>query len=130
MGGYPQVISSQMLDTLYQPLIVTPIKNRYFRLWQPFNKAYYGLGWRILQFPDHKVVYHGGYVNGYRSEIAFIPDEGLGIVVLVNAPSSLPNFSIPKFFEVFHKYESQILRWDQESVETNPEGSLSARKWE
>ena len=51
--------------------------------------AYYGLGTRIYQFGKHKLYYHGGLVKGYRTDMSYLPEKGLGIVVLLNAQSNL-----------------------------------------
>ncbi|WP_103665759.1 serine hydrolase domain-containing protein [Gracilimonas amylolytica] len=99
-GHYPDIISKETLDTIYEPLAT--INNRRFsRHWEGVNRSHYGMGWRILDNHGQKVVYHGGYVNGYRSEIAFAPDEGLGICVLINSNSSYPLTVIPDLFEQF-----------------------------
>jgi beta-lactamase class C len=99
-GHYPEVISKETLSTIYEPLAT--INNRRFsRHWNGVNRSHYGMGWRTLDNNGQKVVYHGGYVNGYRSEIAFAPDEGLGICVLINSNSSYPLTVIPDLFEHF-----------------------------
>lgn len=52
--------------------------------------------------------YNGGYVNGYRTEIAFDPDNGIGICVLINANSSYPLQVIPGLFEHFRNDSTSI----------------------
>ena len=64
-------------------------------------ESHYGMGWRVLDNHGQKIVYHGGYVNGYRSEIAFSPEHGVGICILINANSSYPLEVIPDFFNYF-----------------------------
>lgn len=99
-GHYPEVISKETLNEIYAPFAT--INNRRFsRHWQGVKISHYGMGWRVLDNQDQRIVYHGGYVNGYRSEIAFAPDEGLGICILINSNSSYPLTVIPDFFEYF-----------------------------
>ncbi|MFP8487990.1 serine hydrolase domain-containing protein [Gracilimonas sp. Q87] len=99
-GNYQDVISKETLYRIYEPLAT--INNRRFsRYWDGVNRSHYGMGWRMLDNHGQKVVYHGGYVNGYRSEIAFAPDEGLGICILINSNSSYPLTVIPDLFEHF-----------------------------
>lgn len=99
-GHYPEVITKETLNTIYTPLAT--INNRRFsRYWDGVNRSHYGMGWRVLDNHGQKIVYHGGYVNGYRSEIAFAPNEGLGICVLINSNSSYPLTVIPDLFEHF-----------------------------
>ena len=53
--------------------------------------AGYGLGWGLWNYRGHKAVSHGGALSGMISRQVFVPDEGLGIVILTNlAPNNLP----------------------------------------
>jgi beta-lactamase class C len=107
-GHYPEVISKDTREEIYKP--VATINNRRFsRYWDGVNKSYYGMGWRILDNNGQKVVYHGGYVNGYRSEIAFAPEDGVGICILINTNSSYPLEVIPDFFNHFKSDSSGIV---------------------
>ncbi|MBA4144909.1 MAG: hypothetical protein C0523_04040, partial [Cytophaga sp.] len=65
---------------------------------------YYGMGWRIINFKDDVVYYHGGYVNGFRSEIAIHPKDNIAICVLVNSTGPLADQSIPEFFRKYDQY--------------------------
>lgn len=99
-GNYPDVISPSTLNEIYEPLAT--INNRRFsRYWEGVNRSHYAMGWRVLDNRGQKIVYHGGYVNGYRTEIAFAPEEGLGICVLINSNSGYPLEVIPGLFEEF-----------------------------
>lgn len=102
-GHHPEVISKERLDDIYNPF-VTMNNRRYSRHWTGVNKSHYGMGWRVLDNHGQKIVYHGGYVNGYRSEIAFAPDDGIGICILINTSSSYPLTVIP---DVFNHFKSQ-----------------------
>lgn len=99
-GYYPEIISEETLNKIFEPM-ATINNKRFSRYWDGVNKSHYGMGWRVLDNEGQKIVYHGGYVNGYRSEIAFDPDTGIGICVLVNANSSYPLQVIPDLFEHF-----------------------------
>ncbi|MEX2347231.1 MAG: serine hydrolase domain-containing protein [Balneolaceae bacterium] len=99
-GYYPEVISEETLEEIYNPL--ASINNRRFsRYWDGVNVSHYGMGWRVLENHGQKIVYHGGYVNGYRSEIAFAPEDGVGICILINTNSGYPLEVIPDFFNHF-----------------------------
>jgi CubicO group peptidase (beta-lactamase class C family) len=47
----------------------------------------YGLGWDLGTFDGHPAVGRGGTYTGCRSAILFLPDTGLGVVVLTNGDS-------------------------------------------
>ena len=38
----------------------------------------YGLGWFLRQWNGHKVVEHGGNIDGFNSQVAIMPDQKLG----------------------------------------------------
>jgi CubicO group peptidase (beta-lactamase class C family) len=44
----------------------------------------YGLGWFLEDFYGQPLVHHGGNTMGFTSDLAFLPEAGLGIVVLTN----------------------------------------------
>ena len=48
----------------------------------------YGLGWFLRAWNGHKVVEHGGNIDGFNSEVAFMPDQKLGFVLLTNVTAS------------------------------------------
>lgn len=107
-GYYPEIISEKTLNEIFEP-IATINNKRFSRYWDGVNKSHYGMGWRILDNEGQKIVYHGGYVNGYRSEIAFDPDNGIGICVLINANSSYPLQVIPGLFEHFRSDSTELI---------------------
>ena len=96
LGAFPEVFGPDFLNQLHEPVIETPYGN-YFNRWSGLEKAYYGIGWRVLDFKGLRVVHHGGGVRGYRSEMAFVPDANIGMVLLFNAESNAANEVVPEF---------------------------------
>lgn len=48
----------------------------------------YGLGWFLRKWNGHKVVEHGGNIDGFNSQVALMPDQKLGFVLLTNVTAS------------------------------------------
>ena len=48
----------------------------------------YGLGWFLRQWNGHKVVEHGGNIDGFNAQVALMPDQKLGFVLLTNVTGS------------------------------------------
>ncbi|MEM6997037.1 MAG: serine hydrolase domain-containing protein [Myxococcota bacterium] len=46
--------------------------------------AKYGLGWFVRDWKGHRVVEHGGNIDGFSAAVALMPDDGLGFVLLTN----------------------------------------------
>ena len=101
LGQKPEMMPDTILSSLSTPLIYTPLKWRYTRYWKPFRERYYSLGWRIYNYQGRKIVYHGGYIRGYRAEIAFCAEENVGIAFLQNSPNGLASRCVPTFFDLF-----------------------------
>ncbi|HMO40329.1 MAG TPA: serine hydrolase domain-containing protein [Saprospiraceae bacterium] len=106
MGNRPDIISQQRLQEIFTPQVEVNLKE--MRKWPGLQRAWYALGWRILDFEDKMLVYHGGFVNGYRTEIAFDPRDKIGIVVLSNGISHFIGNSVMQFFAMYNKTEDQL----------------------
>jgi hypothetical protein len=50
--------------------------------------ASYGLGWFVGTYKGLPLIEHGGNTLGFTSDLAFLPDTGLGMVVLTNAQAT------------------------------------------
>lgn len=48
----------------------------------------YGLGWFLRQWNDHKVIEHGGSIDGFNAQVALMPDQKLGFALLTNVTAS------------------------------------------
>lgn len=56
------------------------------------SETSYGMGFFISQYRGHKRVEHGGNLDGFSAELAFLPNDGIGVVVLTNLDGTgLPN---------------------------------------
>lgn len=101
LGGSPEVLDTVVLNQITTPSVYTPLKRRYTWRWGDIKERYYSLGWRIFKYYNRDIVYHGGYLRGYRAEIAFCPEEKTGIVFLQNSPNKLASMSIPEFWKMY-----------------------------
>lgn len=61
----------------------------------------YGLGWFLNDYRGHKVISHGGGLDGMISQTAMLPDENLGLVVLTNSETGVNTIMQNKIFDVF-----------------------------
>ncbi|MCK5068772.1 MAG: beta-lactamase family protein [Bacteroidales bacterium] len=101
LGYKPQWLPDAVLDSISTPFIYTPLKWQYTRYWRPFRERHYSLGWRIYHYQGREIIYHGGYIRGYRAEIAFCPSEDVGVAFLMNSPNSLASRCVPTFFDIY-----------------------------
>lgn len=62
----------------------------------------YALGWFVDNYRGHRVVDHGGNVNGATALVSMLPDDDIGLVILVNADSSM--FCEALSMEIYDRY--------------------------
>ena len=91
LGHKPDVLSPALLAELTTPRIRTrkDLKRRHWR--SHLKDAHYGYGWRIYQFEDYPIIYHSGWVEGFRADIGYSPELGVGFAILINAESNAIN---------------------------------------
>ncbi len=89
LGYKPKVLSPALLKLLTTPKINTKkdLKRRFWRKY--LTDAHYALGWRVYQFKGHPIIYHGGWVEGFRAEIGYCPTLNIGFAFLINAESNI-----------------------------------------
>ena len=98
LGAFPEVLANDFLDDLHEPIISTPYGN-YFNRWSGLEKAYYATGWRVFDYKGVRAIHHGGGVRGFRSEMAFVPEANIGVILLFNAESNLANDVVSVFLD-------------------------------
>ncbi|WP_407352611.1 serine hydrolase domain-containing protein [Luteimonas sp. R10] len=118
-GHRPDVLPAPLLATLHAPVVGTPgeLRSR-SASWrsQRLNAAGYGLGWRIYDYSGHRLVFHGGAVQGYRGLMALMPERDLGVAILWNSESSLPSGLLPTILDTAIGLPSQ--QWLDVDFET------------
>ncbi len=103
LGHHPDVIPQEVLDQVFTRHIPINDDSDYYQTWFPgLAQASYGMGWRIFDYNNHKIIYHGGFVRGYRPEIGLCPKEDVGIVFLTNSSKNdLSSACVRAFFDMY-----------------------------
>lgn len=101
-GHRETVLSEPLLESVLCPVVPIPAARIMHANWDNLDAGYYAMGWRVFEVEGQRIIGHSGYVNGFRAEIAFMPDKDLGIVILSNAPNQVVGDAVPHFFDL-HK---------------------------
>jgi beta-lactamase class C len=88
---YSEVVSAEMVTEMTLPRVQTKNEMRRRGWREHLKSAHYGLGWRVYNFDNIQLNYHGGWVQGYRADVSFSPELGIGYAFLMNAESNLIN---------------------------------------
>lgn len=100
MGARSDILSPRDLNAFIEPLIHTPDQwNRTSAHRDRITETHYGLGWRMMTFGGHHLVFHGGWIRGISSFISFIPEKKIGIVILQNSEGNLPFTLSMQFYD-------------------------------
>lgn len=115
-GHRENVVPREVLDSVFTPIIPTHVRSSYFSSFARPRVGYYGLGWRLVSYPSDTLIYHGGYANGYKSDVALNKSKDIAICVLTNAPGNFSPKMTVAFFKLYNEYQDRIRSWKAPEV--------------
>ncbi len=78
-----QVLPPDVLKATLEPAIALPNTEGELRgYWERLNAAY-GMGRMTAAYRGHLLTYHGGALDGFYSQVSFMPQDRIGVIVLV-----------------------------------------------
>jgi CubicO group peptidase (beta-lactamase class C family) len=81
--GERQVLPPAALKETLTPAIALRNTALETRGWGELLNAAYGAGRSTASYRGHLISYHGGDINGFHSQVAMLPNDRVGVVVLV-----------------------------------------------
>ncbi|WP_074409711.1 serine hydrolase domain-containing protein [Aquimarina megaterium] len=105
LGYRPDIISKESLNDIFNPIICTSDEDTYVNLWDGVTDSYYAMGWRVLDYRGRRILYHGGNVNQYKTQLLIDPDNDIGVCVLFNGPNPFNGPVIPTFLNYYDFYK-------------------------
>ncbi len=81
--GDNQVISSSILNATLEPAIALPNVLGETRDWWELLNPVYGMGRQTVAYSGHLLTYHGGAIDGFYSQISFLPQHKFAALVFV-----------------------------------------------
>jgi CubicO group peptidase (beta-lactamase class C family) len=80
--GHHQLLSAQGIATLHTPgAKISPLSS-------------YGMGWVIQGQPGATAIWHNGDISNFHSNLLLLPDQHIGIVILLNVSKAYNNAAI------------------------------------
>ncbi len=107
LDNQSSVIDDDVRELIFTPQVQSPLSRKYFRRWDRVDSKHYSVGWRIVGYKGRKVAYHGGYVLGYRAEVALCEKEEIGIAFLSNSPNTIGSKTIPTFLNLLFELKDK-----------------------
>lgn len=90
---------------MWQPYIFNSVSEESMRINPSRHFLGYGLGWVLWDFHGRKLVGHSGGLDGMISQIAMVPEERLGVVVLTNSESPVATILRDSILEILLEVE-------------------------
>lgn len=59
----------------------------------PYQRDGYAMGWRVGRFGEDLLLHHFGNFGGSRAHVSFMPEQGIGLVVLINEDAVAGGFA-------------------------------------
>lgn len=78
-----RILSEAVIEEMRTPQIALPLGG-YKDMMPTAHVATYGMGWFLSEYRGHKLVQHGGAIDGNMANVAMIPEKNIGVVVLTN----------------------------------------------
>ena len=79
-----RLLSEQALKETWKPHTVLPVSTETAEDNPVTNINTYGLGWRVQDYRGEMLVSHGGALNYQRTQVALLPEQNAGVVVITN----------------------------------------------
>jgi CubicO group peptidase (beta-lactamase class C family) len=73
---------------------------------------YYAMGWEVGDYLGQPLIHHSGSILGFNSQVTFLPDDGLGIVILTNGGLGAKPFTLAARFRLLELLFDQPQQYD------------------
>jgi CubicO group peptidase (beta-lactamase class C family) len=103
-----EVLPSSVLKATMQPAIgLANTLGEALGYWEILDPDY-GMGRLIASYRGHLITYHGGDLPGFHSQVAFLPNDKIGVIVLV-----ISDHSAPLYNNISYNVFERLLGMDQ-----------------
>ena len=124
-----RLLSAVSIKEMQTPQTIIRLEGPRARLYPEAHFLTYGLGWFLSDYRGRKLVEHGGAIDGMRAQVAFIPEEKVGLVILTNLHGT--NFPVALMFRIFDHYLNAPQRdWSSEMLKVTKDLENQAKNAE
>jgi CubicO group peptidase (beta-lactamase class C family) len=90
--GETQLLAAEQLAQNHTPQMLipaSPILN-----FQESSTSSYGMGWEIGAYRGHRMLQHGGSINGFAAQVVLLPDDQAALAVFTNLGGTLAPYAV------------------------------------
>src|ERR1700683_1184232 len=103
-----QVLPAEVLKATLQPAIALPNTTLETRGWSEMLNVAYGMGRETASYRGHLITFHGGDLPGFHTQVSFMPQDHIGVIVF-----EIGNHSQPLYNIVSYNVYERLLGMDQ-----------------
>lgn len=103
-----QVLPPNVLKATLQPAVGLPnTLGEALGYWEVLNPDY-GMGREMASYRGHLITFHGGDLPGFHSQVSFMPNDKIGVIVFV-----ISDHSAPLYNAISYNVYERLLGMDQ-----------------
>jgi CubicO group peptidase (beta-lactamase class C family) len=80
-----RIISAEAMEEMHAPQVVIPTTAAFRTARNVRFFAAYGLGWQVMDYGGHRMLWHSGSADGMPVYMCILPDDRLGVLVMTNS---------------------------------------------
>src|SRR6266404_4176751 len=106
--GGKQVLPPRVLQATLDPAIALPNSAGETRGWWELLNRAYGMGRWTASYRGRLIAFHGGDLPGFHSQISYMPNEHIGVIVFV-----IGNHTAPLYNPISYNVYERLVGMDQ-----------------
>ncbi len=120
--GGKQVLPPDALKATLEPAIALPnVAGEVRGYWEVLNSAY-GMGRWTASYRGHLLAYHGGDLDGFHSQVSYMPQERIGVIVFVIGDHCASLYNTVSYNVYERLLGMSQTPWSQRTLETRLKG--------
>ena len=92
-----QALPAEVLKATLQPAIALPNTTLETRGWSEMLNMAYGMGRETASYRGHLITLHGGDLPGFHTQVSFMPQDHIGVIVFEIGNHSQPLYNIVSY---------------------------------
>ncbi|MEO7982494.1 MAG: serine hydrolase [Bacteroidota bacterium] len=122
-----QVLPSAAIKASLEPSVALPN----FSLEKGFKEIQnpvYGMGRQFISYRGHLMVYHGGDLPGFHSQISYMPQDSIGVIIFVIGNQGQPLYNIVSYDVYERLLGLSLTPWSERNLKDRDEGKKIDRE--
>jgi hypothetical protein len=112
-----QVLPAEVLKATLEPAIALPNTTLETRGWSEVLNAAYGMGRQTASYRGHLITMHGGDLPGFHTQVSFMPQDHIGVIVFEIGNHSQPLYNIVTYNVYERLLGMDLTPWSERQLE-------------